>query len=255
MHLIQKAQQKYYDFPYHEGEPKLTYMVASIPRSGSTFLSMLLWRTGCLGAPMEHANFQVIKNWMSLVDCEGQPELFWEKIKHFRTSPNGVYGYKMFMQNLVNISKNYPDLLSTIVPDKVICLYRKDIIAQAISYHRAVKSSIWFHGIAESDRTEYEFNSINNWRKSIIKQNRFWKEVFLKTDTTPLYLAYENLVANPDFFVSQIADFLNIKLDPAKRLNLELLRVQRDEHTSSLRQMYENELSSGRRRLESDVEA
>jgi hypothetical protein len=33
-----------------------TYMVATIPRTGSTYLCHRLWRTGCMGVPLEYLN-------------------------------------------------------------------------------------------------------------------------------------------------------------------------------------------------------
>src|SRR5262245_60646267 len=40
----------------HEGPPRLVYIVAATPRSGSTLLCRELWSTGLLGAPYEYLN-------------------------------------------------------------------------------------------------------------------------------------------------------------------------------------------------------
>ena len=45
-----------FDFPGRGTPPAITYMLATVPRSGSSYLSHLLWRTGCLGAPIEYLN-------------------------------------------------------------------------------------------------------------------------------------------------------------------------------------------------------
>jgi LPS sulfotransferase NodH len=36
----------------------MVYTLASIPRTGSTWLSHALWGTGYLGAPLEYVNFE-----------------------------------------------------------------------------------------------------------------------------------------------------------------------------------------------------
>ena len=47
-----------FDFPLREAGPTQVYLFASVPRSGSTYVSHLLWATGCLGAPLEYLNFE-----------------------------------------------------------------------------------------------------------------------------------------------------------------------------------------------------
>jgi len=47
-----------FDFPARHQGPGRTYLLASVPRAGSTFFSHLLWRTGYLGAPLEYLNFE-----------------------------------------------------------------------------------------------------------------------------------------------------------------------------------------------------
>ena len=47
-----------FDFPARDRAPERSYLLATVPRSGSTYLSHVLWRTGCLGAPLEYLNFE-----------------------------------------------------------------------------------------------------------------------------------------------------------------------------------------------------
>ena len=55
---IQTGYEAEFDFPAYRGSARRPYMLASVPRSGSTFVSHLLWETGCLGAPLEYCNFE-----------------------------------------------------------------------------------------------------------------------------------------------------------------------------------------------------
>ena len=45
-----------FDFPLTAGQPEIVYLLATVPRTGSTYLSHILWQTGCLGAPLEYVN-------------------------------------------------------------------------------------------------------------------------------------------------------------------------------------------------------
>lgn len=43
---IETGYEEKFDFPYRSQPPERTYILASVPRSGSTYVSHLLWRTG-----------------------------------------------------------------------------------------------------------------------------------------------------------------------------------------------------------------
>src|SRR3954452_13784534 len=47
-----------FDFAPRVAGPERAYLLASLPRAGSTHFSHVLWRTGCLGALLEYLNFQ-----------------------------------------------------------------------------------------------------------------------------------------------------------------------------------------------------
>lgn len=49
---IETGYEAKFDFPRRERAPERPYLLATVPRSGSTYVSHLLWATGCLGAPL-----------------------------------------------------------------------------------------------------------------------------------------------------------------------------------------------------------
>ena len=55
---IETGHEPRFDFPPGGRPPELFYMIATMPRTGSSYLSHLLWGTGCLGAPLEYLNFE-----------------------------------------------------------------------------------------------------------------------------------------------------------------------------------------------------
>src|SRR5438445_9241334 len=83
-----------FDFRRRVAAPDIPYMLASLPRSGSTWFSHLLWRTGCLGAPLEYLNFEAAGPYYFAASSPDVQRQLWECLAHRRTSANGVFGVK-----------------------------------------------------------------------------------------------------------------------------------------------------------------
>ena len=243
MHVINRLYSKEFDFDHYTGDPVMTYMVASIPRSGSTYFLLKLWEAGCLGAPMEYANFPIQAQMMKRLGCEGDPISFWAKVRRCRTGPNGVYGYKMFMTNFLNISRNYPELLDSIVPDHVVYLTRDDIAGQAISYAKATQTRTWFAGGLKKVETTYDFDLIRSCEHSILSQRQFWENVFSMTGTSVHRVTYEGLLKDVEGTVRSIREFMGLSEQASERLDIPFIEKQRDEESEKWREMYECEVA------------
>src|ERR1700744_2200063 len=132
------------DFDFRAGtQVKMTYMLATVPRSGSSHCAIQFWRTGLLGSPLEYLNLADMERIFmprlqpSEVACDGLNG-YCHKGQELRTSPNGVFGYKAFMQSLYVVVRRHQELFDKIQPDYVVYLTRNDIVAQAVSYSRAM---------------------------------------------------------------------------------------------------------------------
>src|SRR5215471_21377591 len=100
-----------FDFPARPQGPTLTYLLASVPRAGSTHFSHLLWRTGCLGAPLEYLNFEPAGPY-GFAAASPQLQLqLWRSLLVRRCSPNGVFGLKAFAPQLDQLQRKNPTLL------------------------------------------------------------------------------------------------------------------------------------------------
>jgi len=88
-----------YDFPTATA-PRLFYMIASTPRSGGTFPSQCLWRTGLMGAPHEYFGFY--GTMLRTVSRLKAPTLdnYLSKLLVVRTPANGVFGFKAHYDHL-----------------------------------------------------------------------------------------------------------------------------------------------------------
>ena len=203
-------------------------MLAAIPRSGSTHLAMQLWKTGVMGAPMEYPNTPFMDMMRKRLDTGDDYVAYWNTLKRIRTSRNGVFGYKMFVSDYVRSGNQYPELLPEIMPDKVVYLTRSNLIEQAVSYSKAIRSGAWFHGVPMRERPVYDEEDIRLAVAALKYQMDFWGELFTLTKTEVHAITYEALLADPEGTVAGVANFLGVGLDPAAAVDLPSLGIQRD---------------------------
>jgi LPS sulfotransferase NodH len=222
---IETGYEEKFDFPERADPPRLLYMLASVPRSGSTFLSHLLWRSGCLGAPLEYLNFLPASPYHVAHGVPDEQVALWRSALHRRTSPNGVFGIKCFSAQLREVQQDNPALLlevmAALLPANarafVVRLKRRDPVAHAISYARAALSGVW-HKIQESPGgadVEFSVMAVDHARALLDQQEADWDLLFGETGVEPLVLWHEDVIARPTQAVQAVADFLGVPLDPA----------------------------------------
>ena len=101
-----------------------------------------------------------------------------------------------------------PKLLSMIAPTHVVYLTRRDKVAQAISYSRAIRSGSWFWDHGKGDPCEYDEAHIQEALESIESQEQAWEYVFEITHTRPLRVTYEEFLDAPDAAVQKIFEYV-----------------------------------------------
>lgn len=228
-HFVSRLYEASTDFPYRGAGPIKTYMIATTPRCGSTHFCMELWRAGCFGAPMEYLNLRNRDNMIARLSPTLDLSEYWHNVQNIRTSPNGVFGFKMFFQNFRYIAKQHPALLAHIASQKVIMLKRRDRVAQAISYARAMQTSVWFAGMRNKVPPVYNYGEIRRADKMLRRQNAAWDSAFALTDEKPLTIYHEDFCRDPARIYRKIALFLGIDLAASKVIQLEVLERQADE--------------------------
>lgn len=253
-HVINALYDRDFDFNCFGRRPVGSYMLATVPRSGSTYCAIKLWQTGLLGAPMEYLNFRIMGALFNRLgyrmDNEtslppDQVRRYWRDVQRLRTSPNGVFGYKMFTSLYMDISRRAPAFLEEITPNYVIYLTRRDVVGQAISYSRAQRSRAWFGDVAEALDVDYDFEHIQSCVQGIEGQKSSWERVFELTSTSPVRIYYEDLLEDDTVVSSQVLDALGIKPDPTQRIDIPMIKRQRDETTNVWRHRYLAEAARG----------
>jgi len=230
-----------FDFPPRCAAPRLTYALSSVPRTGSTYLSHVLWRTGCLGAPLEYLNFDPAGPYFFAATSPDNQDWLWQSVVRRRTSPNGVFGLKCFPSQMQTLQEQNPQLLSQVLSlifpaggeRRVILLKRRDRDAHAISYARAILSGVWRKEQESSGPTEVAFSAeaVRNARRWLDGQEQAWDSMFQDMRIDPLTLWYEDVVADPKGTVANVAKFLGVAVDPEAAISIP--PVERQSETDS----------------------
>src|SRR2546422_3118854 len=85
--------------------PVVSYMVCSVPRSGSSLLCELLCTTGRAGAPTEFFDPELMEQFSATWQVESLED-YLEALLHKKTSPNGVFGVKVHYGQFVNVFRD-----------------------------------------------------------------------------------------------------------------------------------------------------
>ena len=225
-----------FDFPVWAGSPRLPWLLASLPRAGSTWFSHELWATGCLGAPLEYLNFEPGGPWGHASGRPDEQERLRRQALATRTSPNGACGLKAFPGQLHHVQRGNPALVAEVMrlllgpaaPRKVVELRRRDRQAHAVSYARALLSGVWRAEQEREGREEPEFSSLAVERAMAMldQQQAGWQAMYADLGVVPLLLWFEDALADPAGALAQVADHLGTRLDPAARVAVPPIRRQ-----------------------------
>ena len=218
-----------FDFPRQSDPPRLAYMLASLPRSGSTWFSHLLWRTGCLGAPLEYLNFEAAGPYYFAALAPAVQQQLWQSALHRRTSPNGVFGAKCFAGQLEALEQHNPPLLAAVMATlvrrpspRIVYFQRRDRVAHAISYARASLSGVWRKEQEPDDgvTVDYSEAAIARAEQMIEAEQAAWRKMFGELGIEPLTIWYEDALADANAATSSAAEYLGVTLDPAAQLEI-----------------------------------
>ena len=216
-----------FDFASRVDRPALHYMLATVPRTGSSWFGHMLWQTGCLGAPLEYLNFDE-GHYGFARGAPAQQDQLWRSVLRRRTSPNGVFGFKAFPMQLEALKGGNPALLQTVMSavlsggsPKIVYLERRDRVAHAISYARATITGVWRkeQESAGAPKAEFSQAALETAERWIETQCGAWEDMFRDLKIAPLRIFYEDAVARPADAAQRVAAYLGVTIDPAAAVN------------------------------------
>ncbi len=243
-----------FDFSGGGSQPEQVYMLASVPRTGSSYLSHLLWQTGCLGAPLEYLNYE--GPYAFAAQSVELQAMLWRSVLRRRTSPNGVFGFKCFPMQLQALHEGNPELLSDVWaallrtrPARVVYLQRRDRVAHAVSYARATLSGIWRKEQEAGRNTEVEYSeaALRTAEQWIDVQANGWETMFRDLRIEPLRIWYEDVLEDSDAVVRQVADYLGVAIVPEAAIAVPLVQKQAEADFERLGRTLSDQRELGRR--------
>jgi LPS sulfotransferase NodH len=243
-----------------------SYLLCTVPRSGSWLLADLLEQTEVAGQPEEyfrpdHRNF-----W-----CDEWGIARKSPFDHFvsaalanAASGNGVFGAKLHWYQLEWFTSQLRALPETDqnVTDEALVrhwftaphfvyLYREDKVRQAISYYKASYTDVWFELADEDPGTIEEryrrpvpmpekpdWGYVRHLENGLIHQERLWSEFFARFGAVALEVRYEDMVLAHEETLKRVLDFIGVELPPGTPLPASRLKKQADEVTERLVQEY-----------------
>jgi len=257
LHGIETGYEERYDFPERETLPERVYVLASLPRSGSTYLSHVLWESGCLGAPLEYLNFLPGGHYGFAANSPDRQIELWRHVLRTRTSPNGVFGAKCFPMLIYLLARSNPPLYEEatrlLMPAdrsaRVIRLRRRDRLAHAISYARATRSGIWREEQESQGgaRVPYSRAAVDEAMNELERAEAGWEPLFASLTTEPLTLWHEDVVERPDEAMRSVAEFLGVELDPAAAVAVPKVKKQSDSDSRMWAERYRAETAPSSR--------
>jgi LPS sulfotransferase NodH len=196
------------------------YVICSEHRSGSTLLCQWLASTGMLGYPAEY-----FARTESAIAIERDPDRL-SGILERATTPNGVYGFKLFSQQFDTTMK--ARWLQRLPAPCFIHLERRDLLGQAISFVRAMQTQQYLAHERPQALSHYDARAIHRQLRRLAEAQSRWRLYFARNGIPVLWLVYEDMVRDPHATIRAIAERVGVEGSPTIDPALVSVAVQRD---------------------------
>jgi len=233
--------------------PELSYLICTVPRSGSYLLAEALESTGIAGQPKEYFDRRLVEFWDTrlarLPDVSADLPLL-DKILMAGTTPNGVFGAKVhwyqFAEFGEDLLRDSPEprcslkrRIAGVLPGiRYVWLRRRDKIRQAISYYRAIKTDVWWDikrhlppDTQAHSQPEFDFAAIQALLQLIDSYEAHWQDYFRACHLQPMVLFYEDVASDVETATRSVLQYLNIGEASTVRVAPPRLRKQADHLT------------------------
>ncbi len=239
---------------------KRSYFISSTPRTGSGLLAEALESTQLAGTPREYFDPVFEKHWLEKLSISADTEYF-EKIQSAGTSPNGVFGAKVHWHQFEHLTAKLRrihgsgvsdlELLQGTFPDlRYVFLTRRDKVRQAVSYHRAIQTGIWWLIRPQAARNEetpptapgpapsFDFERIDHWVTRLTFFEAEWRRYFERLRVEPYEVVYEDFVGTYELTVLAIHRDLGLPISEGLKVAPPRLRKMADEVSEEWVQRY-----------------
>jgi LPS sulfotransferase NodH len=216
--------------------PEKSYLVCSLPRSGSWLLSFALEDTGLLGQPYPYFCPRVLDYCSATWFLPSPPPLhdYIDAIMKNSTTADGILGAKIEWFDLVNLMElagnewsvdttgQERQVLEELLGDvQLIYLERRDKVREAVSFCRALETREWARPADNSTSWpdgEPDFEWFDEVFDLLMKEDTEWAQFFQRNGYQPFRVEYEEYTRDQHSFgttVLGILEYLGVSV-PAK---------------------------------------
>lgn len=215
------------------------YAICTSGRSGSNLLCQYLSSTGMLGNPLEYFNGSG-RRLLGYPEYPDDPSKQIDWILTEGATPNGIYGLKIFPAQVEQIEKSIR--WTELLPDlKFVLLKRRDILGQALSAVRALQTEQWRASMPAQGPALYDGAQIYERLQIAARDYARWDIFFARRAVAATVIVYEDLLADPQSAVDQVADFFGLRGQARAAGERIDLKSQRDAITEEWRARFLDE--------------
>lgn len=195
-----------------------TYCIFFTPRSGSSWLTNVLTTARGFGHPDEAFNPEFVREGLRLLnayDLDSYVEMLRRHHGH-----RSAFGFEAVIDQVPVVFETYDRFFSIFPPTGTFFfLIREDIVEQAVSLAKAIKTQL-FHSTQVEDgavedadgRFAYVAEDIGHWLRHVHAQEKQSEAVFKTFGVTPIRLSYEAMMAGgPEEVVAAFSQHLGVR--------------------------------------------
>lgn len=222
-----------------------SYIICGTPRSGSTLICEMLYRSGIAGRPNSYFREPDIAYWAGQwgvscsegTDTPGFDRAYLAAMREAGAAGTGIFGLRIMYASLADAGRRLgrglgvegavPDLLRRAFgPALYIHLSRGDKLSQAVSLVRAEQTGLWhlnadgsvLEGPDEQPEPVYDGQRIAAVLLELDRDGRAWEAFFAEHGIEPMRLRYEDVTKAPQQAVAGI--FARLGLDAGIALGM-----------------------------------
>jgi len=209
--------------------PAISYIIASVQRSGTHLLCSILRSIGVAGSPAEYFLSKPGETWETRWGAPSR-DAYVRHILEQNTAANGVFGtvvmwsyFERMLQMLQEIptynTLNGAQLLAAVFHEpKYIWMRRRNHVEQAVSWAMACQTGVWTQKVEEKSQPQavpkFDFKVIDEWCNRIATHDEGWGNYFRENQIEPLVLFYEDVVASHRAAAERVLEFLGLPFAP-----------------------------------------
>lgn len=131
------------------------------------------------------------------------------------------------------------------LPDntKIIHLTRKNLMSQTVSLYKARKTNVWaINNLSQQEDVEYSFEGIKEIHQELCEHNKTISDMI--SSKKHYKLEYENWTTNWETTIKLASSYIGISSSPRFSIKNIPIKIQRNDNSEELRQLFENQLNS-----------